>query len=342
VSQRAALYTVAVRRRGRGGGSLPLGDLDGAGTSLLSVLSDALDGFTEASGDGMRVVRSVSVRTDGDDLFAVVQHGRSGVAADIVGPGGDVRLRQTPADVQLVRYGCLLRLPAGAATGLLAIHVHDGRGMKELLEQGLVARFRARFPDLTLAIERLVETTALSDAVAGNRVVRLELAIEERPGERKLAATSKWVAPGVPARVELRIAARADGRIEPASIRRFLDGDGSAFAGIVEFAGITFERARVEVLLADGTRRLIDLARPDAGHAVTRALPSIALDADGEPTDESLLASLRAALSSVGDSVAPRMLASWNRKTSGTTSGSRPSGSSRARSATSPVARTTS
>ena len=59
MSQRAALYTVGVRSRSKRGGGLPLGDIDGAGTSLLAVLDGYLADFTQASKDGSRVVRSL-------------------------------------------------------------------------------------------------------------------------------------------------------------------------------------------------------------------------------------------------------------------------------------------
>ena len=170
MSQRAALYTVEVRPRARRGDPLPLGDLDGAGTSLAAVLAETLAGFSESSKDGTRVVRALASRADADDLFAVLQHGLSGVAAEIVDPAGALRLRQSPSDVELVRCGCLFRLPAAARSGALAVHVNNGRGMKELFQQGLGARFRARFPGLTLALDRFVEPSALADAVRANRV----------------------------------------------------------------------------------------------------------------------------------------------------------------------------
>ncbi len=88
MTERAALYTVAVRHKAKRGNGLPLGDIDGAGTSLASVLAGILDGFAETSADGARVVRALVARRDGEDLFAVVQHGQKGVAADIVGPCG--------------------------------------------------------------------------------------------------------------------------------------------------------------------------------------------------------------------------------------------------------------
>src|SRR5262245_11212400 len=81
MTDRAALYRVEVRRRR--GDPLPLGDLDGAGTSLVEVLAGLLDGFAETGPDGAHVARVVTVTSTNEEVFAVVQHGRRGVAADI-------------------------------------------------------------------------------------------------------------------------------------------------------------------------------------------------------------------------------------------------------------------
>ena len=131
--------------------------------------------------------------------------------------------------------------------------------------------------------------------------MRIDLARNEPPGERPIAATGKWVGAGAAARVTLGVAVRtAEGRIQPELVQRFLAGDGAAFADIVEFAGITFDEARVEVLLADGARRSFDLTRPASGRPVTRELAAIELDGDGEPTDASLFAALREAVAGMG------------------------------------------
>jgi hypothetical protein len=287
VNDRAAIYTVAVRpSRGK---PLPLGDIDGSGTGLQEVLARLLDGFSESSADGSRVaLASVAVR-DGDDLLAVVRHGVRGVAADIVGPAGAVRYRQTPADLQLVRSGCLFRLPAEATVGALAVHVPNRRGVKGLFEQGLTTRFRTAFPGLGLAIERRAEPGALRDAVAQNEVESIALVL------RKPAAVpdaAKWTGTG-PGRVELQVTGT---RLERTLLQRYLGGDTGAFGQITEFAGVSFDQALVGVRLADGSRRRYDLARPDAGRPLTRELSGIVPDGDGEPTDASLLAALRAAL----------------------------------------------
>jgi hypothetical protein len=283
VSQRAALYTVRVRAKR--GAPVPLGD-------LLSVLAALLDGFVQASEDGTRFVRSVSTEVDGEDLFVVLQHGESGIAAEIVDAAGGVRLRQTPDDAQLVRCACLFRLPAAEQEGRLALHVNDGRGVKELLEGGLRRRFAARSPGLALEFARSVEGDLLQAAVAANRIEKVRLVRLERPGDRAIAAVDKWVPAGAAARVEVDVG----GRIQPTLIRRFLAGDRGAFADIVEFAGMTFDEAKVEVRLPDDTRRLFDLEHPDQGRPVMRELTGLAFDAGGEPTEASLRSELAAVL----------------------------------------------
>jgi hypothetical protein len=278
VSDRAALYTVTLRSRTE---ALPLGDLGDA----LAVI---LDGFSETSGD--RVVKVLEVARDADDVFAIVQHGYRGVAADIVDPSGAVRLRQVPDDVQLVRTGCLFRLPPEETVGSLAVHVADGRGVKELFGAGLEARLRSLRPGVTLAIERLGQPEALRAAVAAGRVEKLRLVAGSA-----ISDASRWVA-GDGARVQLEVSARG-GELRPALIEQHLRGNKAALPEILTFAGLRFEHASVGVRLDDGSRRLFDLARPESGPPAARPLEGIALDESGEPTVASLLAALRAVVS---------------------------------------------
>jgi hypothetical protein len=275
MSDRAALYTVALRSRTQ---ALPLGDLG-------DVLAGILDGFSETNGD--RVVKVLEVTRDGDDVFAVVQHGASGVAADIVDQSGAVRLRQVPGDVQLVRTGCLFRVPPADTAGRLAVHVADGRGVKEIFGQGLASRLRALRPGVRLAIERLGQPEALRAAVAAGRVEKLRLVAGSG-----IADAGRWVA-GDGSRVQLEVSARG-GELRPALIERHLRGDQAALPEILRFAGLRFEHASVGVRLDDGSRRLFDLARPEAGPPASRPLEGIARDEAGEPTVASLRASLRA------------------------------------------------
>lgn len=243
------------------------------------------------------MVRSLLVQVDGDDLFTIVQHGQKGVAADIVGPAGDVRLRQRPDDLQLMRCGCLFRLPARATAGRLAVHVSNGRGVKDLVGEGLAARFRAVYPGLTLALDRLAQPDALPEAIAADRVERVRLVRIEPPGKRALAGTEKWVGAGVEARVELEVAVKTAGAsLDGTLLGRYLGGEAAALAEIVEFGGLSFDEALVGVVLPDGTKRFFDLARPESGRPVTVDLRALEVDADGEPTPNGLLLGLRQAL----------------------------------------------
>jgi hypothetical protein len=284
VSQRAALYTVRLRAPD-GGPRPPLGDLGDA-------IAAALDGLAETSPDGRRSLRVVDTERDGDDLFAVLQHGEAGIAAEIVDAEGDIRLQRLPEDAQLVRCACLFRLPPAADEGTLVLHVNDGRGPKELLEAGLRHRLAGRLGGAALELGRPDEREVLREAVAANRVEKVKLVKIQHPGDRPFAAVDKWVPAGDVARVELDVG----GHIRPALIGRHLAGDEAAFAEIVEFAGLTFDQAKVQVRLADDSRRLFDLAHPGEGRPVTHDLSDVALDADGEPTPAGLHEALRALL----------------------------------------------
>jgi hypothetical protein len=284
VSQRAALYTVRLRMPA-GGAQPPLG-------TLRDAIAAELDGFVETSPDGGRSLRVVETEVDGDDVFAVLQHGEAGVAAEIVDADGRMRLQRLPDDAQLVRCACLFRLPAVAEQGMLVLHVNDGHGPKELLEAGLRRRLDGRLGAAVLELGRPDEREVLREAVAANRVEKVKLVKIQRAGDGAFAAVDKWVSAGDAARVELDVG----GRIEPALIGRHLAGDEAAFAEIVEFAGLTFDQAKVQVRLADDSRRLFDLAHPGEGRPVTHNLSDLTLDADGEPTPAGLREALRALL----------------------------------------------
>lgn len=78
-------------------------------------------------------------------------------------------------------------------------------------------------------------------------------------------------------------------------LARFFGGDKEAFGEIVEFNGLEFDQAKVEVALANGTTRTFNIETPDAGHAFTVDMDQLDFE-DGEPTDESVFAELRRAI----------------------------------------------
>ena len=300
MSHRAAVYTVRVRQKRDTSGTFRLlGDIDDQGTSLSAVLQGYFHDFESISEDETKVVRTVQCDVVGDDIQLLTQHGQNGVAADIVGPDGDLRLRQTPDDTQLLRCGCLFRLPPAQDTGWLAVHVNNRRGIKGLLQKGIADLFRQDFPDLILDITPFVEASILQEAISHDRIDKIKLVKFEQPNDRASAATNRWVPASVIGRLELDITPKGKGnRLLSGLLQRFLNGDATAFQEIVEFQGITFEQAKVEVQLADDGKRTFNIEKPEAGHPFTEDLEDLTIE-NGEPTPASLFEGLRAALGSV-------------------------------------------
>ena len=331
VSDRAALYTVAVRpKRGK---EVPLGDIDGAGTSLQDVLVRILDGFAETSADGTRVVVAAVAARDADDLLAIVQHGVRGVAADIVDAErrrcASARPRTTCSSI---RCGCLFRLPPAGTAGTLAVHVANGRGVKELFEQGL-----ARAVPLALPGPR-----------AGDRASRRA----RSAARRGRAEPRREGEPAAPRRGCDRRRRRQVGRRGRAGARRAGRRPGSPIQSraarplsrrrrrprSTRSSGSPGSRSTARAS-ACGSRTArggsYDLAHPDAGARSRATSSGSSSTTTGEPTAPSLLGRAPRRARRVGSGREHRSI--WP-----TTSGSRPSGSSPAHTGTSPAARTTS
>ncbi len=300
MSHRAAAYTVRIRPKNDRSGEVRLiGDIDEEGTSLINVLENYFKDLESTSDDESKVVRCLTCTLDGDDLLLIAQHGQNGVAADIVDTDGDLRLRQQPEDTQLLRCGSLFRLPPADATGWLAVHVNNGRGIKGLLQKGIADRFRDDFPKLAIDIRPFVEASVLKEAVDHDRIDKVKLVKYEQPNDRAAAATSRWVPAGAVGRLELDISTRGKmARVLSGLLQRFMGGDQDAFHEIVEFQNITFDEAKVEVVLDGGARRTFNIAKPDSGHPFTEDLLDLVME-NGEPTSDSLFEGLRSVLKTV-------------------------------------------
>jgi hypothetical protein len=295
----AALYNVRVKERG--GDHQRLGAFDDQATNLLDVLDAYLADFTQEDALRERMVRCLEVATDDDDLTATMQFGQSGLVADIIDEGGNRVHHQIASQTSLVRCGCLFRLPPAQTMGWLALHNNNRRGIKGLLATGLSTRFRDQFADHTLEITPYVQQDALIEAIQDDRVTKVKLIRYEPPNDRANEATDKWVQAGSFGKLELDISMR--GRREMLKgdlLKRFYAEPQSADAkaAIVQFEGLEFEEAKVEVDLG-GRTRTFNIEHPESGHPMTVDLDELELDADGDPTPESVRAGLLDALGSV-------------------------------------------
>jgi hypothetical protein len=299
MSHRAAVYMVRVRKkRDRSGEYRLLGDFAEQGIGLLPTLERYCTGLESISADEAKIVRCTTCTSDGHELRISARHGQNGVAADIVDADGRLRLRQTPQDTQLLQCGCLFLLSPTEELGWLAVHINNGRSVKGLLEKGLVEKFRVEFDELMLELPPFVQGSVLQEAVEHGQIDKVKLIRYEQPSDLATSATNRWVPTGAKGRLELDISAGRGNRVLSDLFRRYFGGDRDVFHEIVEFQGLTFDKAKVEVVLDGDKRRTFNIEQPDAGHAFTEDMQDLTIE-NGEPTPDSVFASLRSALANV-------------------------------------------
>lgn len=295
----AALYSVRVRPRGQRRPYKPLGDIDDVGTSLLEELERCLHPFEQYSPDGQRLLRSRHADVSGHELLVMMEIGETRVAAEIFDRANSPRLRQTSTDTHYLRCGVLFQLPPAEDTGWLALHVNHRRGIKTLLEAGLERLLGTR---VTLELNPFVGRAALQEAVQKGHISTVRLFMHKEPDDPAVAATRSFIPAGEWGTIEVKIKGGAGTRVRLPLLDKYLRGaqkQTSAEPEIIEFAGMVFDEAKLEVDLGDGRRRTFNVERPEAGHAMTIEMEGLEFDGDGEPTEASVFAALRSALQSV-------------------------------------------
>ena len=255
---RAAVYSVTVHTKRKTKDLKPLGSIDGQGTYLGDVFDEYLDEFTGHTGDGSKHLRCETPEVDGDYLFLLSRHGKTGDRADIE-KDGETEFRQTPEHEHVLLCSSLFYLPRGETHGWWAVHINGGRSAKALIQPRLLAKFREQFggsPDddkdkgLTLKITPVVSGTALDEAIEKDLLERLTLRTLKRPSD--VASLSRWVPSHREPTVSVEIGVRKGAHLLGDPIKRFLKGETKAMDEIVEFDGLKFQEASVTVTLPSG------------------------------------------------------------------------------------------
>jgi hypothetical protein len=309
VSHRAALYTVRVKQTPSKDDYKDLGDYNGHGAFVGDTLAKYLENLAVPNQDGTKLVVCESVTPageDGEELHLKLRHGENGVAAIISDDQGQERYRQRATDTQLLSCGGLFVLPRHQNRGWLALHVNANRGVKGLLGLGLLQAFAGDHDKLRLQLDPYVEKSILETAVAKGKVNTVRLLKSVPPNDRADAITSRWLPKEHWGKIEVQI--RPKGRAEhvkAALLKKYvgggLDDKRQAFPEIVEFNGMTFDEAKIEVELENKTVRTFNIEKPESGHPLTVDLDpnDIGLDKEGEPDHDKLVKALRAALNAV-------------------------------------------
>lgn len=294
MSHRAGIYTVKVHPRYHPKEYKPLGDIDGSGTSLLTVVNAALTSMNSEFNDRCLRFDHHLGGLEPDEAAASLRVGEKGVTSTIDRPG-DSPIARLPPFTENIDTVVYFKLPPTHERGFLVVHVPFGRGSKLLLDRHLAAFMQETFGSHTLVIEPVVPPDALRQAVDDNKVRKVRLLSHSADA---FEDATKWVPKQDFQYVELVIHPKKLRRIIPDKVRAFLDDPAGTREQLFEFAGMTFEEVKVEVELPDGKRRSFNIERPEAGHAVTADLE--VQDADsGYPTAEELLAAMKSALADV-------------------------------------------
>jgi hypothetical protein len=301
VSHRAAVYTVRVHPRRDPDHPRLLGDIDDTGTALMDLLADYLPKLDIT--DDARKLRYLRDKVVGSELLAMFEDGRGGVDARIRNRDGEEKYHQLWDDSQAVECGCLFRLVPNQRQGWLAVHVPDRRGIKTLLGQHIQKLFRADYHDLLVEIVPYVVESALQQAVDQDLIRTVTLVRRVQPSDRAVAGIDQWVSDGTYGKIKVTIGASLGRRAEHLltdPLRRFLQGDSEgereeARQAIVQFMGMEFDEAKVEIPQGD-TTRTFNIEHLDTGHPLTE---DMRLGRNGPPSEDEIFAGLRAALQNV-------------------------------------------
>ena len=302
MSNRAAVYTVAVHRYRRPDARCLLGDFDGNGTALIDKLAEYLPKLGLA--DEQRHLRCQSHKvesTSPPELLAMMEHGQTGVDAIIRDREGVQQYHQLVDDSQILECGCLFRLPPEQRLGWLAIHIPNRRGIKTLLAAHMYKLFRDDYPELALAITPYVVESALKQAVDNGLIRTVTLVRRVQPSDRAVAGIDQWIGHEDLGKITVTISAGLSGRARHLladPLRRYIESPDqsrqTARKAIVEFRGMEFDEAKVEIPQGDGTRTF-NIERPDAGHPFTEDMRL----GEGKPSQDEIFAALREALQTV-------------------------------------------
>lgn len=301
MSQRGKAYTVRVHTRGNPKDVQLLGSFDGEhdlAEVLAEMFADVSSEFESAN--EAQLLRVESSDMDGDEVRSVFVVGETGVVSDIEDSSGEHVLHMDGEHTQLVRCGSLFILPGSQTQGWWMVHSNSRRSPKGLVAAELRRRFTDEYPDHILKFEPCVAADALKEAVDNDLVNKVTLVLLEEPGDRRIAATNDWVRKEEKAKVALTVqSALTGGHVLGSRLKKFLGGDSDEFTKIVEFEGLEFDEAKVDVTLQNGSKRTFNLSSPGDGYAMSVELENLAYDATGEFTEDSIYDALRAAHSDI-------------------------------------------
>jgi hypothetical protein len=264
-----------------------LGDFNDQGNTVADFLFELFaDDDFKAQRDA-KIVTCSSVQLEGDETLSLhLSHGESGVRSDLIDEDGAVVHEQYPDETQLIPFASVFELPVAGEVGWWGIHVNRGRSAKGILQKEIERVFRLEYGDFKLEIEPCVKADALRKALEEDKLQKVKLVSYGRA--RDFEDADEWVRDDTRAKVELTISPQERAKkLAPGQIISYLDGDRDRFGDIVEFEGLPFDEAQVEVGV-NGSQRTFNIQNPEGGHAVSVEIEPTETYEEGVDLDDAI------------------------------------------------------
>jgi hypothetical protein len=150
---------------------------------------------------------------------------------------------------------------------------------------------------LVLEITPCVNSAVFAQALERDDLLSVNLYKYDRSSD--IRDRGKWVREDSGLKMQLSLKAERGKRLLPTLAKRALGGDDAALGGIVEFSGISFDEAKLEVELENGYRRSFNIQALESGHPISEDV-NPQLGDDGDLIDESLFQELARVIGELG------------------------------------------
>lgn len=254
MSDTVAVYEVRFRPHREADNWLPLGDI--GGVSARDLVQDALKGLAAAE-TAVAANYLDEIETESPHMFGVLlEAGSSGDEGRVEKPTGE-EFGWDREDMQWRRCVVMFRLVPTVTAGFMAIHIPQGKSVKTAVQQAIAHDVAERLDKRLVQIDPVIPKNVLRDAAENNRLRKIRLIAQSHPAD-EFDEAEEWVDKDHLGSIEIGINPKRNFGLSPKRILGFLDEE-ITFDELVRFEDYDFDRAKIEVRLANGRTRTINL-----------------------------------------------------------------------------------
>lgn len=269
------LYAYELVVRPKGGEPQPLGNFDGAGSTLIDQLvtflqkQQAEGAWLQKDINAAARVRQVTTPTtdEPDVVSAVIEAGEMGLDSTFVratdeGLSDESEFDRTADHAEMVQVVALAKLPALRERGFLVMHARAGRSLKTRFWEGFTTAFKGRFPDYTLDLNPTFPRDYYKSLIKKRDARKVTLKRLVRPKDMT-DEDRRWFEEEQMGEIRTVIATRGRvGRLVKDDILEALD-DQKKVNALLVFHNVSYDQIAVTVKDAKGREHSINL---EGGH----------------------------------------------------------------------------